>query len=619
MKKIISVCIFCMLAIFLSVSAFASSALFSFETFEGYDSRVGLEWTSQGAKDYTAIADTEKNKSAELVSTTAKMQELIKNFDKTSDDVKSIYVGFSIKLQDLNAKRSLLLKTSSLEANIIDIKNDGIIYVSDVSTGIGLEVGKWYDLSVEYSLVTGFVRLKVSNSENIFTSELFNRYKEQSGVTRVDFASWKSSGSDAVCLIDNCFAYSLSYDVSYYAVPTEVQDFENFESSPDGLTPPDGWQLKGTNEYTTALCSAGFESDKALELTNADGAHFEALYTAPSDIKSTATVEFDFKWKSGTTTYFDVCGKNSKGSSVSENYIGYFTYAGDVKVYKEKGGAATVINSSDEKLITDTWYHAVISLDLEGQSFSISLTNENGEISGTGIIPNEVTAFTGLCFYLKPASGRTSTLSIDNITSYQTLKTGVAGFAPAFSKIPVSENTVFIDISGKFTEDSLGDARVLVNGSEEGVTKSKNPGSIAITFDASNYNSLYFVELKNLVCDDGTVLNAATAYQTGDKWTISDFEFTKSSLSGGEIGASLKIYSECDEISDATLILALYNVKTGAMVDATCHSAELEAGTNCELECSLDVPERYEEYELIAYIWDSFNGMKILGKSKIIK
>ncbi len=603
----------------LSVSAAGASALFPFETFEGYDSKVGLEWTSQGAADYTDIIATEKNNSAKLVSTTSKMQELIKNFDKTSDSVKSIFVGFSINLQDLNAKRTLILKTSTLDANIIDIKNDGIIYVSDVTTGIALQTKKWYDISVEYSMLTGFVRLKVFDGVNTYTSEGFNRYKEQTAVTRVDFASWKATGSDAVCYIDNCFAYSLSYDVSYYASPVYVQDFESYTPSSDGLSAPSGWRLAGTDSLTSTSCASGADGGKSLDLYNGGTANFEAFYAPEAGIKSDATIEFDFKWITGSTIYFDVRGTNKTNASVSDNYIGYFTYRDEVKVYKEKGGAATTITTSENMLSADTWYHATIKLDLVNQTFSIKLQSGNNEINGEGIISKEVTTFKELGFFLKPGDGRTSRILIDNISVYQSKKTAVAPFTPAFAKIPASENTVYLDIVGNFTQDNLSSASVLVNGSQDGVLKTKEGNRIAITFDSQNYNSLYFVELKNLVCEDGTVLNAATAYQTGNKWTISDFEFTKSALSSGEIGTSLKFVSECDEISDATLILALYNSKTGAMIAASCDSTAVVKNTEHNLSCAVDVPVSSDGYELVAYIWDSFNDMKILGKSKILK
>lgn len=603
----------------LCVSAFASSALCPFETFEGYDTKVGLEWTSQGAADYTDIIATEKNNSAKLASTTSKMQELIKNFDKTSNSVKSIFVGFSINLRDLNAKRTLILKTSTLDANIIDIKNDGIIYVSDVSTGISLQTKKWYDISVEYSLLTGFVRLKVFDGVNTYTSESFNRYKEQTSVTRVDFASWKATGSDAVCYIDNCFAYSLSYDVSYYASPVYVQNFENFTPSSDGLSAPDGWRLSGTDSLTSTSCASGADGGKSLDLYNGGTANFEAFYAPSSGINSDATIEFDFKWITGSTIYFDVRGTNKTNASVSDNYIGYFTYRDEVKVYKEKGGAATTITINENKLVNNTWYHATIKLNLVNQTFSLKLENESNEINGEGIISKEVTSFKELGFYLKPGGGRTSRISIDNISAYQSKKTAVAPFTPAFAKISASENTVYLDIVGNFTQDNLSNASVLVNGSQDGVIKTKEGNRIAITFNSLNYNSLYFVELNNLVCEDGTVLNAATAYQTGNKWTISDFEFTKSALSSGEVGASLKFISECDEISDATLILALYNSKTGAMVAASCDTVAVVKDTEHNLSCAVDVPASSNGYELVAYIWDSFNDMKILGKSKILK
>ena len=253
------------------------------------------------------------------------------------------------------------------------------------------------------------------------------------------------------------------------------------------------------------------------------------------------------------------------------------------------------------------------------QTFSLKLQNGNNEISGEGIISKELTSFKELGFYLKPGGGRTSTFCIDNVTSYQSLKTGVVGFNPAFAKIPASENTIYIDVNGMFGQEELNSASVLVNGSATGVTKTKEGKRIAVTFDSSDYNSLYFVELKNLICEDGTVLNSATAYQTWNMWTISDFEFNKFALSIGETGASLNFISESDEILDATLILALYNLKTGAMVAASCDTISVVKNEKHNLNCTVNVPSTSDEYELIAYVWDSFNNMKILGKSKILK
>ena len=67
---------------------------------------------------------------------------------------------------------------------------------------------------------------------------------------------------------------------------------------------------------------------------------------------------------------------------------------------------------------------------------------------------------------------------------------------------------------------------------------------------------------------------------------------------------------------NGNVVLALYNKTTQEMLAITYDSHSISKGNSETLQCSLNIPESNDEYELIAYIWDDFDGMKILGSSK---
>lgn len=587
----------------------SSVKLIPYDNFESYTGRTGSPWSGQGAASSVPVEQTDRGNSAVLLSTVNAMQELLVDVTKTEPDVKSVITGFSLKLSDLKVRRAYYLRCDSAEFSVMEIDETGGLIVGGVTYG-KLSVGKWYDFVVEYNMADGFVRVKCTDGTSSTITETQISTKEISGIWRVDFVSWGTTEGDAVCYLDNCWSYGLKYNAAAFSKGGDIEDFEDFVPAADGQSGPSSWTLMNKGVGATSAGTKEFEGyGKALELSSNGTNHYQVVYGFADKSDDVINVEFDFRMKPSSYVNFGLRGNNSKGELTRDNF----------PIIVSASGAVTMSGSNAGTLASDTWYHVTVALNISSQSYTASFVSSSGTVEGGGAIPGDVRVLKGIDFYFPVGAGADSSIWLDNINIHETKDSAIKGFLPAVGKISKGETTVCMEIDGYFTAEALNNASIKINGDESLVTaKEKNGSKILITFDADKYDSGYLVEVTNLVCADGITLSAANGYFTGDKWTISDFEFTKESISSGDTGVSATFTSESDELSKATLVLALYSKTTGEMLGITYDTCSISVGKSEELSCSLAIPEAADSYELIAYIWDGFDGMRILGVSKTL-
>ena len=608
--KVFVSAIFALMLIF-ATTAFAqedSARLIPYDNFESYSTTTTSPWNGQGAATKASVEQTDRGKSAALVSSKGAMQELFVDSTKTNDSMKTIITGFSLRLCDFNAKRSYFLRCKTQEFYVMEISTSGKVTVGS-TTVTTLSTDKWYDFVVEYNMISGFVRVKVDDgaTEKVIEGEC--SVKGISGIYRVDFVSWGTSGdNDARCYLDNCWSYATSYEAAPYAKITKVVDFEDFVPDSDGQKAPSGWTLQ--NKATDATVASVSEFDgygNSLLLSSNGTTFYQVIYSFSNINDSIIIVDFDFRMKPSSFITFGLRGKNSLGSSTRDNF----------PIAISTNGNLTLNGSNVGTLSSDTWYKVSLVLDITSQTYTVSFVSEEENIEGSGSIPGDVRVLNGIDFYFPKGGGSSSTIYVDNIDVHAKRLANISGFEPALGKIPVGTAVISLVIDGNFTDEAVDLEKIKINSEETKViSKSKEGNKLIVTFEADQYDNGYFVEITDLLCSDGTLLNVANGYYTGAKFAVSAPEFTKQSISVGEAGVSVTVSSECDELTKATVVLALYNKTTQEMLAITYDSHSISKGNSETLQCSLNIPESNDEYELIAYIWDDFDGMKILGSSK---
>lgn len=610
--KVFVSAIFALMLIF-ATTAFAqenSVRLIPYDNFEGYSTTTTSPWTGQGAATKASVEQTDRGKSAALVSSKGAMQELFVDSTKTNDSMKTIITGFSLRLCDLNAKRSYFLRCKTQEFYVMEISTSGKVTVGS-TTVTTLSIDKWYDFVVEYNMISGFVRVKVDDGTTEKVVEGECSVKGISGIYRVDFVSWGTSGdSDARCYLDNCWSYATSYESVPYAKVTKVVDFEDFVPTSDGQKAPSGWTLQNKATDATAASVSEFEGyGKSLLLSSNGTTFYQVIYSFGNINDSTIIIDFDFRMEPSSFVTFGLRGKNSSGASTRDNFPIAISTTGNLTLNGSKVGT----------LSFDTWYKVSLTLDITSQTYTVSFISEEENLGGSGSIPGDVRVLNGIDFFFPKGGGSFSTIYVDNIDVHAKRLANIVGFEPVLGKIPVGSTEIDLVIDGTFTDEAVDLAKVKINGDENKVTrKSKDGNRLIINFETDQYDNGYFIEITDLLCSDGTLLNVANGYYTGVKFAVSAPEFTKQSISGGETGVSVTVSSECDELTQATVVLALYNKTTEEMLAITYDSHSISKGDSETLQCSLNIPESDAEYELVAYIWDDFDGMKILGSSKKI-
>lgn len=258
-----------------------------------------------------------------------------------------------------------------------------------------------------------------------------------------------------------------------------------------------------------------------------------------------------------------------------------------------------------------------MNLNLDEQTYDISFIADDHTIYGSGLIPGDVRVLNGFDYYFQPQSGASS-IYLDNVSAHSDVNVAFTRTSP-IGRINCGQNTAEFEVEGDFTDVDVSNATITVNGSTENLISIISEGNkIKVSYMADEYEQGYFVEVCGLQCNDESVVSAATFNYTPAKYSISDFSFSSEVLSSGENSASLTIVSETDEYNEVTLILALYSKTRNEMLAITYDAKELTKGIAENLSCSLQIPDSEQTYELIAYIWDSVDGMEIIGESKIL-
>ena len=595
-----------------AVSALAddgSVKLIPYDNFESYSGRTGSPWSGQGAASSVLVEQTDRGKSAVLLSYANAMQELFVDVTATEPDVKAVITGFSLKLCDLKVRRAYYLRCDSAEFCVMEISQNGELIVGGTTIG-RITVGKWYDFVVEYNMEDGFVRVKIADGSNCSVAEGTNETKGIRGIWRIDFVSGGSDDGDAVCYLDNCWSYGLKYNVSAFSQGGDIIKFEDFVPSPDGQAAPPDWIFLNKAPGATSAGTAEFDGyGKTLELTSAGTTHYQVICGFSGKSDDEIIVEFDFRMKPSSYVNFGLRGTNSSGGLTRDNF----------PIVLSSSSNLTMSESAVGTLLPDEWYHVTLTLNIPSQLYTASFVSDGNSVQGSGTIPGDIRTLKGVDFYFPVGAGGNSCIYLDNINVHSKGASQVKGFLPVAGKISKGEATVSMEVDGDFGYEAVENANVKINGDSSSVIRKEiNGNEILITFETDEYDSGYFIEIDGLICDDGISLSAANGYFTGDKWTISDFNYTKDSISEGNIGVSANFTSESDELTKATLVLALYNKNDGEMLGITYDVCSVSPGISENLNCSLNVPESDDELELVAYIWDGFDGMKILGMSKIL-
>ncbi|MBQ4528422.1 MAG: hypothetical protein II998_10150 [Clostridia bacterium] len=607
------ICLLLLMATLMSFSGFVyasenSVVLAPFDNFESYQDMLEAPWSAQGASSTVPIGQAGRGKSAKLVSVPGKMQEVFVNVPKTDSDKKSVITVFSLKLEDFNTKRTYFLRCDTDEFRVLDIATNGELMVSDKNIGIRLTTGVWYDLVVEYNMSTGFVRVRCHDGESEKVAQAQCSVKGISGIWRVNFVSWGTQGGDAVCYIDNCASYVAGYEVSPYAVAIKSYDFDDFVPSADGQKEPENWRLQNKSSGATTATVQYFDGyGNALNLTSNGTVHYQVIHDFADISGDTAIVEFDFRRTASSYVTFGLRGNNSSGELTRDRFPVSVLASGDVNAGDICVGT----------LAPDTWYHTVMNLNLDEQTYDISFIADDHTIYGSGLIPGDVRVLNGFDYYFQPQSGASS-IYLDNVSAHSEVNVAFTRTS-SVGRINCGQNTAEFEVEGDFTDVAVSNATITVNGDTENFISVTSDGNkIKVSYMADEYEQGYFVEICGLQCDDGTALSAATFNYTPAKYSISDFSFSSEVLSCGENGASLAVVSETDEYNKVTLILALYSKTTGEMLAITYDTKELTKGIAENLSCSLHIPDSDQTYELFAYIWDSIDGMEIIGETKIL-
>ncbi len=205
------------------------------DDFESYSENVTGGWRVQPSGT-VAAENTSKGKSAKIVSTDSSRCELIREFTKTSADVRCVVFSFSIYLCDNSASRTLLsrseetgelfLMTFNMGKNTVSINGRE---VPETDFSYGTEI--WYNVRFSYNLNNGVIKVELTDDSGEKTVLFGSGIAGITGIERINFASFASSARQAVCYAD---------DVSVCAGEPFERPFgfnvinENFDSCGEG-------------------------------------------------------------------------------------------------------------------------------------------------------------------------------------------------------------------------------------------------------------------------------------------------------------------------------------------------------------------------------------------------
>ena len=580
----------CFQPIFAGVGA---TDVIKLDTFESYGNTL-TGWTTPTTYGNVSLVPTDKGTSVRTQKTSSDgWHEVQRVFTETSSAISSVAYSCSIKF-DGTPSMYFYTKSSGGGANgngaekwITQIDN-GKITVGTTTSDAIIESGKWYDFFIEFNMQTGFTRCNITDGTNNWTvCDMPESFNALSKMFRISMAL----RAKTTLYFDNACFKTLKYNVIPHVPENKTEDFEN------GL---EAFSVVGAGEDASASAEELSDSGrgKSVKLQNG-GSENLSLGKTLNSLSGSIKISFDMMISESGRLNFGFEGIGADDVPMAESYP---VKIEDGKLFADESEAGSIQN--------DKWYGVLLAINTSPGTYSFEMGAGEETISASGNLPEGLSKITSFEFMV-PGGSNTLVVYIDNLLIKNA--EGVSGYSPEYGTVGVDTSefkVTFSDAVDPSCADSitvtLGDVAVpadniKIDGNNLFIKAFQTP-------DFGEYIPLEFSGVKLL---NGGIYGGMQLYRTEELCTVLDFAFSKPWLSEGELSGTARVSCINGNISDAMLIMILYDVKTGNMVAHNFSTASVGADI-VPLTVSLTVPDDGGEYKAVMFLWDSMENMLAL-------
>ncbi|MBQ4630134.1 MAG: hypothetical protein IJB70_04020 [Clostridia bacterium] len=609
--------------------------LSGFENFEGYSDTLNGKWScaSNADVDSPSVITAGGTKAYEVYADTSLRHETYLSADYDPSKMTTMILGFSFCIDELASSAYITFRTGKHIGTSFKLSTTKNLILGDKTMDFVFDTDEWYDVIIEQVPSTGYIRAHIKSAD---TDEILETYCTVSESTkegaRLSFIAdkVKTAGGVTKVYFDNLFVYGSDKTPTSYAPALDAKgyDFEDFVSSEDGLTFPEGIADDNANtEYINVYADEGCNSEKSLKIVSNTPKKYPTLRTNIGSFSGKSVLEFDYKPTEESRPRFGIRGNTKANKGVGATVSMFAMYDGGELIFCGPGGAFKEKENNDDVLIgvltPNEWHHFKFNFDTDAYTFDLTVTGDSLEnpLTLSDSIP-EKSAYENT-YIIKQLDmfyfGETSVDYIDNIV-FRDANTvdGVIKITPSNTEITPDITTIDVVFTGN-VEDIVSDAMYKINGSTEGFTTSVSGNIVSLVFDTPpEFDTHYLLEVCG-IGKSGNEFYMSTALRTVKKIDIQEMRYEQSTIQSGEINAGASVISNSSEYSKAMLMTIVYEKASGKMVSVSIDEKELLNGEKTDFASSVTVPESSENYRVITYLWDGIGEMNTLCKPIILE